>query len=295
MRVTVLSSGSGGNCTLVEAPGARVLVDCGLSLRETARRLADVGVDTKDLTAIFLTHEHGDHAGGAPAVSRKLGVPVYATAGTQRTAGVAGELRRTLRAGTAVRVGSLQVKPFAVPHDAAEPVCFVLEEVRLQLGLFDFGVGDLSPTAGRRSHPAPPPGSARESALDAVGEVRARVGIATDLGRPSPSVVRELTGCDVLVVEMNHDEAMLMDGPYPRSLEARVRSPRGHLSNGQGAELLMRATTRRTRRVVLAHLSETNNTPDLARREAERALSARGGDVRLHVALQKQPLLPLDI
>lgn len=126
----VLASGSGGNCVYVEAGGTRILLDAGLPLRETVRRCRDAGLDARGLTDVFLTHEHADHCYGAGVLSRKLGVRVHATAGTLRGLRDAPveELRRELRAGEPVQLGRLRVTPLAVPHDAWEPVAYVVDD-----------------------------------------------------------------------------------------------------------------------------------------------------------------------
>jgi phosphoribosyl 1,2-cyclic phosphodiesterase len=255
VRLCVLSSGSGGNCLWVEAGGTRALFDAGLPLRETARRCAQAGISLRDVSDVFLTHEHADHAGGAGVLGRKLGVRVHATRGTFRELRdlPPPELRRPLRAGVAVALPGLRVMPLAVPHDAREPVAY------------RFGDGAVS------------------------------AALVTDLGCAPPPLVRSLRGLDALVLEMNHDLHLLLDGPYPWSLKKRIRGDFGHLSNEQGAALLGQVLHAGLKHVMLAHLSEHNNSADHARRAAEDVLARHGASARLAVASQVCALEPLSL
>jgi phosphoribosyl 1,2-cyclic phosphodiesterase len=259
MRLCVLSSGSGGNTLWVEAGSTRVLVDAGLSHREARRRCARAGIDLRDVSDVLLTHEHADHCHGASAIARKLGARVHATAGTLRALRdpPPEELRFALPAAGPsdegdLLLGALRVRAVPVPHDASEPVVFVFEE-RLADG---------------RS---------------------VRAALVTDLGSTTRKLASALQGLDALVLEMNHDVRLLLEGPYPVSLKRRVRGDFGHLSNAQGARLLEQAHHPGLRHVVLAHLSEQNNTPAHARREAEAVLERRGSRASLHVASQVRP------
>jgi phosphoribosyl 1,2-cyclic phosphodiesterase len=246
LRFRVLGSGSGGNATLVEGGGARVLLDAGLGPRQLAERLLSSGVDPATLDAVFVSHEHGDHARGAAAFSARWGVPLALTRGTRLAARLAEEKLppcREIVPGEDVAVRGLVVRAVAVPHDAAAPVAFV------------------------------------------VAAGRARLGHATDLGHLSKRTVEALRGCDTVLVESNYDPAMLRDGPYPWSLKERILGPLGHLSNGDVARLLERGLGEECGHVVLAHLSQKNNHPELAAQAAEEALSRAGRTlVRLTVA-----------
>ena len=246
LRFRVLGSGSGGNATLVEGGGARVLLDAGLGPRQLADRLADAGVDPASLDAVFLSHEHGDHARGAAAFSARWGVPLAGTRGTFEAAGFARAKLpgfEPIAPGETRAIRRLSVRAVAVPHDAACPVAFVL-------------------AAGTSS-----------------------LAHATDLGHLSRGLVAELRACDALLVESNYDPAMLRDGPYPWSLKERILGPFGHLSNGDVGRLLEKGLSGACRLVVLAHLSAKNNHPELALQAAEEALG-RGErrDVRLALA-----------
>jgi len=234
LRFCCLGSGSRGNAYVIEASDrhgtVQVLLDDGFSPRELERRLARAGVDTAALAAVFVTHEHSDHAGGVAAFANRREKPVYATEGTGCAAGFDHAVRRLhrVRAGDAVLIGPLQVMPIAVPHDAAEPVQF--------------------------------------SFTDGVH----RMAVVTDLGHPAMDVAAQLSDLDALVLEFNHDLEMLRAGPYPAFLKARIASDVGHLSNDQSLQLLAAIDQSRLMRVVAAHLSLTNNRPQLALAALER-------------------------
>jgi phosphoribosyl 1,2-cyclic phosphodiesterase len=238
LRVVPLGSGSGGNATLVELGGTRLLVDAGLAARTLARRLAAIGVEPRTLAGILVSHEHGDHASGVERFSTRFGVPVHAAYETLAALDlsyvhVCGFT--PFLPGQPFEVGDVVVDPFPVPHDAALPVGFVLTRDGM------------------------------------------RVGVATDLGHATTLVVERLRGCDVLVIESNYDPDMLRDGPYPWALKQRVAGRTGHLSNAAAADLIADVVDERLKAIVLAHLSEHNNTPELARRTAAAALARTPG------------------
>ena len=231
LRFTSLGSGSGGNATLVEARTGdgerptRVLVDCGLPLRQLTARLASRGLLVTDIDAVFVTHEHSDHVGGVLAVQRRHGIPVWASEGTWARATARLEDKpaaRVARDGETILVGELRLHPFAVPHDAAEP---------LQLA-FSHG--------------------------------QQRLGILTDIGEPTADVARALQGCDALLLECNHEPELLSGSTYPVWLKRRIAGARGHLANQQSAALLDACRHAGLRHVVAAHLSQQNNRPALA-------------------------------
>lgn len=237
MRFRVLGSGSSGNATLVEAGATRILIDAGLGPRELQERLQSAGADPASLDAIYLSHEHSDHAKGAASFSRKWGVRLRGTRGTYAALGLGAEEIAgydVIAAASPSRAGSLTVTPVGVPHDAAEPVAFVVT---------------------CNGH---------------------RFGHATDLGHLPRGVVLAFRECDTLLVESNYDPAMLRNGPYPWSLKDRIASPRGHLSNGDVGRYLSDGLGVVCRAVVLAHVSQTNNHPEVVRMTAEQALARRG-------------------
>jgi phosphoribosyl 1,2-cyclic phosphodiesterase len=234
-RFASLGSGSKGNCLVAEADGTRVLVDCGLSPRETERRLAKIGLAPADIAGILVTHEHDDHAGQAYAFAAQHKLAVWLTWGTQAAlvdAGKqAGEVRtHTIDGRTAFAIGGVQVQPYTVPHDAREPVQFVLSD-----GAF-------------------------------------RLGVLTDIGASTAHVEAMLSGCDALVLECNHDLDMIWGGDYPKWLKERITGPFGHLSNLQAERLLAALDRSRLKHVLAAHLSAHNNKPDLAREALARAM-----------------------
>lgn len=237
VRVVPLGSGSSGNSTLVSFGKRHLLVDAGLSARELALRLAGIGVGPHELAAIVLSHEHHDHARGLERFAVKHRVPVFTAPETLAALNLA---PRHLAAwhpfepGVPFDAMGIKIDPFSIPHDAANPVGFVLEAE---------GV---------------------------------RVGIVTDLGHATTLVIERLKGCHVLLVEANHDDAMLARGPYPWALKQRIGGRLGHLSNEEAATLLAMVADDDCQAVILAHLSESNNTAGLARKAAAAALAAAG-------------------
>ncbi len=251
MRVTILASGSGGNSCLVESGATRVLVDAGLSARELERRLVARQVDPETIQALFLTHEHGDHASGALTFGARWSCPIFATAGTADAIGLDGTLFSPfvrVDSGREGRVGSIGFRALAIPHDANESVAYSFE------------------------------------ADDA------RMVIASDLGRAEDAFVDFLREATTLLLEMNHDEDMLRDGPYTWPLKKRISGGWGHLSNAQSAEAIRRAAGPRLKRVVATHLSRTNNTAELVRAVLARAIERSGWPVPFDIAEQIQGL-----
>lgn len=233
MRFSVLGSGSKGNCIFIESGDTAILIDAGFSGKEIAARLALIGRHISCLKAVFVTHEHHDHIHGVGVMSRRCRIPVFANQGTYRGAGTAlAKLHRRgeFDTGDRTELNGLEIHSFAISHDTADPVGFV------------------------------------------VSDGRERLGVCTDTGIGSRLISRRLSNCSGLVLEFNHDPDMLKNGPYPQALKQRVKSSQGHLSNGDGADLLASVLHDKLRCVVLAHLSETNNLPEIAYREAERVV-----------------------
>jgi phosphoribosyl 1,2-cyclic phosphodiesterase len=332
VRFTVLASGSKGNATVLSGGRTRILVDAGVSCRELFRRMGSVGEDPETLDAILVTHEHSDHVAGISVTARKLGIPVYFTEATHRawmrwctphhrmTYAQWIEKRRELaaagqdeaesdaedepdvesaenltldvvaasaeadsacaeaassrpptrahasekdpsrlpaveyfQAGEPFAIGDIEVSPFTIPHDAADPCGFVFR------------------TEG------------------------VRLAYATDLGYMAPNVKSQLQGVDLLLLESNHDLDMLRDGPYPWQVKQRVLSRVGHLSNDAAASFLEDDYDGQAAYIILGHLSESNNLPELARLAAEQALAGRMSLVANHLLLasQSQPLDPI--
>jgi phosphoribosyl 1,2-cyclic phosphodiesterase len=307
VRFTVLASGSKGNSCIVScgrdgsSESTRILVDAGLSCRELFRRMKQAGEDPSTLDAILVTHEHQDHINGLAVTARKLGIPVYFTEATHRAwvrqvtpqkrityAEWAEQYRQQknpefvpeatesscasespqpgespdparlpaveyFRAGESFSIGDLQISPFTIPHDAADPVGFVFTAEGVRLAL------------------------------------------ATDLGYMPPNVQAQLRRCDLIMLESNHDLEMLRDGPYPWSVKQRVLSRVGHLSNDAASAFLEQIYDGAATWLILAHLSESNNLPELARFAAERALVSKPSLLanRLLLATQNEPLEPV--
>ena len=224
MRICLLASGSKGNSLLVESGQTRILIDAGLSARELRKRLALVGVDAESLNALLITHEHTDHVRGLGPLVRQLDLPVYLQT----------DLARKLP-----DVG----KPECV-HEFADGESFTINDLTVRP--FAITHDSLAPVGFSLS-----------------GE-QGKVGIATDLGVATRLVADCLKDCRSLVIETNHDEELLRDGPYPWKLKQRVRSNHGHLSNGAGSSLLQGLLWDGLESVFLGHLSETNNRPELA-------------------------------
>jgi len=208
----------------VEHDGYCIMLDAGLSLRETRRRAADAGAGDAVPRALLLSHEHDDHARGARVAARRLGIPVVCSAGTARTARGLSDVPevRTMAAGSSMTLGPFEVSSFLLPHDAEEPSGYVIS--------WEGG----------------------------------RLGVATDLGSWSHLVSSSLEGCTALVLEFNHDVEMLWNGSYPWRLKQRIAASRGHLSNASAGSLLERVSGPGLRLVVQAHLSRENNRPEVA-------------------------------
>lgn len=231
MRFASIGSGSRGNGTLVQAGDTLLLVDCGFALKETVARLARLGVQPQQLSAVLVTHEHGDHCSGVRVLANRYQLPVYMTAGTARSKALVDVEQTIIIDSHAVfAVDEIMVQPVAVPHDAAEPVQFVFHW--------------------------------RESCL----------GVLTDIGAITPFVKQHYSACDALLLESNHCLDMLARSDYPSSLKLRVSGRFGHLSNAQAADLLEDIDTARLQHLVIAHLSEKNNTLERVRQSMEKVL-----------------------
>ena len=327
VRFTVLASGSRGNCTVLSGGRTRILVDAGLSCRELFRRMKLAGEEPTTLNAIVITHEHQDHVNGLAVTARKLGIPVYFTEATHRAwmrwlsprrqmtyaqwiemirkqaaerqaepEAEVGEIDSPDYPGETVVENSV---PFTVPaasDPAADPSCDQppsLKDDPAWLPAIEyfkpgepFSIGDICLNPFTIPH----------DAADPVGFVFSsegvRLGFATDLGYIPPNVREQLRDLDLLLLESNHDLEMLRDGPYPWSVKQRVLSRVGHLSNDAASEFLADDYDGQAAYVILGHLSENNNLPELARVAAERALLGRASLLanRLLLAAQHEPL-----
>jgi phosphoribosyl 1,2-cyclic phosphodiesterase len=256
----MLASGSRGNCALVSSTQTKILLDAGISCRETFKRMKLLDEDPHGLSAILVTHEHSDHIYGLATLAKRLKIPVFMTGATHAAwsravrviNGSRAQIERLekFESGHRFQIGDIEVKPFTIPHDAADPVGFTFRAEGI------------------------------------------KVSFATDLGYLPANVRDHLRGSDILVMESNHDVEMLRGGPYPWSVKQRVASNVGHLSNAKLADFFTGDYDNSAAFVVLAHLSEQNNHPEIARREAEKALAERGGlfQNRVMVATQSEVL-----
>ena len=255
MRVTVLASGSGGNACVVESGQTRVLVDAGLSARELERRMAARGISAETIHGVFVTHEHNDHSSGALVFSARWDCPIFTTSGTAAALDLDGDLFSPfvrVEAGREGRVGSLDFRALAIPHDANESVAYAFEDTS------------------------------------------ARLVVASDLGRVQEDFLEFLRGATTLLLEFNHDEDMLRDGPYTWPLKQRISGGWGHLSNRQSAEAVRRSSGPLLKRVLATHLSRTNNAPPLALAALCEALERAGSAASADVADQVAGFPPFD-
>lgn len=235
MKVSVLGSGSTGNCCYIASEKTCVLVDAGFGIRSLQRRLKEAGLPTRKPDAILVTHGHHDHVCGLRSLVKNWDTPVFINRGSKGEASGIEEIpeAQLVDFTSGFSVGDLDISTFPVPHDAAEPVGF------------------------------------RVSWRNITGAV------ATDLGEITSDIKKHLTGCDWLVIESNHDEEMVKIGPYPWDVKRRVLSRRGHLSNHALAKFFASDFDGRARHVFLAHLSQQNNLPELAWNVASDALQDR--------------------
>jgi len=226
VRFASLGSGSKGNSTIVVSGLTSILVDCGFGIRSICARLLARNVDPKTLTAILITHEHSDHWKGVEALSAKFGIPVYLSAGCFKARNLSSDSKNSknfkiIDSHTAFDLGQFTVTPVPVPHDAREPIQYMLSD-----GTF-------------------------------------RLGILTDLGHYTPHVISIYSKCHGLLLESNYDEEMLARGPYPQFLKDRVSGLFGHLSNRQALDLLKSLDLSQLQTLVLGHISDKNNHPDI--------------------------------
>jgi len=256
IQITVLGSGSGGNCTLVETDKTALLVDAGLSCRQITQRLAAVGRSLDHIHGIVLTHEHSDHVSALPVLCKSRSIPIYANRFTAEAVG--DDIHQPLPwqlflTGNRFDIGDLTLESFSVPHDAQDPVGFVIHNGT------------------------------------------AAVGFITDLGHPTRLVADRLRALDALVLEANHDVKLLQENPHrPWGLKQRILSRHGHLSNDDAATLAGEIVTDRLRHVILAHLSRDCNRPELAHKTVTGKLHRLGAThVQVTLSQQHQPTATL--
>lgn len=239
----VLASSSSGNCSYLSTGKTSILIDAGLSRKETFERLAKLGKDPKSIDAILVTHEHSDHVCGLVRIAKHLDIPVYLSGLTAQSISWGDYQPKVelFQAGSTFRVGDLDVNSFTIPHDAVDPVGFCFHAQGL------------------------------------------KIAVATDLGYMTDSIRYHLRGSDLLLLESNHDLEMLKVGPYPWSVKQRVMGRNGHLSNDVACEYIRRHLDTTVSTLILGHLSENNNHPEIVRLMGSQALSGRELFTRLVV------------
>ena len=249
LQVSVLASSSSGNATVVATASTRLLIDAGLSRKETFERLEIAGIAPDSLTGILITHEHTDHVSGLPAIAKKLKIPIYVSRLTAPAIpwGEFTPILELFQAGSSFSIGDIDVTSFTIPHDAADPVGFTLKAEGI------------------------------------------KVSIATDLGYLPDSVRFHLQGSDVVLLEANHDLEMLKVGPYPWSVKQRVMGRNGHLSNEVACNFVKDGLDSRTSTLILGHLSGHNNHPELVRLMGSQALNGRSAGTKLVIAEPSRP------
>lgn len=229
MELFSIASGSGGNCVCVGNDTDHVMIDCGISKKRIEAGMNSMDYSISDMDGLLITHEHSDHISGLGVISRRYGLPIYATAGTiaaikriKSLGSIDNGLFRRIEADRDFTIGSLKIHPLRISHDAAEPVAFVIR---------DSGHG---------------------------------VGVVTDLGVYDDYILDNIRGLDAILLEANHDVRMLEAGPYPYPLKQRILGDKGHLSNENSGRLLSRALHDGLRHILLGHLSKENNYEKLA-------------------------------
>ena len=261
MRYCSISSGSKGNCHLIQSEKQTILVDAGGTAKQLACRLASLDVSLAEVNAVLITHEHIDHIAALDVLSRQCGMKIYANRATaqaimRRFPKIAPERFCYFETGESFYIGELDIMPFAISHDAAEPVGYTVYR-----GL-------------------------------------KKITIATDIGYMTRSVLEQCRDSHLLVLEANHDEQMLRSGPYPPSLQRRILGNKGHLSNKSCGETVSALAGGEIRRLILGHLSQENNTPQLALDTVRAALSEKGvplNDLPIDVAMQDRRGICYDI
>ncbi len=240
LKMCVLASSSAANATYVASESTQILIDAGLSTRETRKRLESLGTTLEALDGVCVTHEHDDHRKGLPVMLRQADIPLYANQGTMdaltRVEGLDSATWNVFTTGSAFTIGDLSIAPFSVPHDGYDPVGYIIS------------CGD------------------------------SRLGVATDMGVPTTLIREQLRGCDALVLECNYDRELLANSKRPWSLKQRIAGRQGHLSNEQSEELIRDVAGPSLKVVYAAHMSKECNNATLAGDALTRGLKAGGHD-----------------
>ncbi len=259
MKLMNIASGSSGNVTFVGTENTSVLIDAGISMKKIEEGMNSIGMSTRDLDAIMITHEHSDHIKGLGVLSRKYGIPIYATQGTIKGIGentsvgrIDNELYNVISTDISFQVGDLTIEPHSIWHDAYEPVCY------------------------------------------SITDGKSKASIATDLGDFNDYLVKCLSDSDMLLIEANHDIRMLEAGPYPYDLKRRILGQKGHLSNEASGRFIRKLLNDHIKTIILGHLSKDNNIPELAYEAVKLELKDNGftdniEDFNLHTAMRDMP------
>ncbi|MDP8210596.1 MAG: MBL fold metallo-hydrolase [Candidatus Stygibacter australis] len=259
-QVGIIASGSRGNSLVIRSDKGAILVDAGLAGKRIISGLELMGISPEELHGVVISHEHSDHISGAGIICRKLDIPLYISPDTYACSSARiGRLNQEtifFEHGKAFSIGDLHIIPFASSHDAVESSNFIVRQ---------------------------------------TNNSSARLGIATDCGYLTRLMKERLQDCTTLILESNHDEIKLLEGPYPWHLKQRVKSRQGHLSNRQAVSVISQVIHPGLKKLILAHLSEKNNTPELAESEMKRYLSMINHELELYIANQHTALSLLDI
>lgn len=244
LRIASLNSGSNANCYYIGNSNEAVLIDAGLSCRETEKRMKRLGLDIYSVKAIFISHEHADHVSGLQVLSKKYRMPVYITNNTLRNCGfgIGKELVYSFVHNEPVTIGELSITPFSKSHDADDPHSFIV--------------------SGNSVH----------------------IGVITDIGYACKHVIKHFKLCDAVFLESNYCEQMLSNGPYPLSLKRRISSTKGHLSNDQALELFLNHKPGHLQLLILSHLSQNNNHPEIV----SRMFTQHAGNVKIVIASRQK-------
>ena len=259
-KVSVLASGSKGNCTVICTDKTMVLLDAGLSGKKILNFLASVNLDANKLNAVIISHEHNDHIKGAGIICRKLDIPLYITEMTysvsQKPLGKLPEGAVFFENGNPFKINDVEVKTFPSSHDVVDGSNFVFEK---------------------------------------AGDKTRKLAVATDLGFSSKLMIHRIKESTTIVLESNHDVQMLLNGPYPPFLKQRIKSRQGHLSNEQAVGVITKVVHPGLKNLVLAHLSEQNNLPETAENIMKTYLKIIGHNLQLFVSSQYEATPLIDI
>lgn len=253
MKISILASGSRGNCTLIHDDNTAILLDMGISTRQLKKSLATLHLNIDDLSAVFITHEHIDHIKGLKTFTKNYHIPIYSKTNTLKQIAINQQLNedsiRNLQIlpENNLMIGNLTIKHFTISHDAIDPVGYSIYK-------------------------------------NQKSTIKNKITLATDLGFVSNSVKEELEASHTLILEANHDLNLLQNGQYPWSLKKRILGTRGHLSNNDAGYTVSNLKIK-PQQVILAHLSEQNNTPDIALNTVKKIFDEQNlSDIPLHVA-----------